>query len=443
MSNRVISVSQLVRYLKSKLDGDPLIQKIQIEGEISNFTAHRSGHWYFTLKDSGARISCVMFQTYARSVKFVPKNGDQVVVMCSTSVFESAGQLQLYCTAMKPYGTGDLYVQLELLKEKLRSEGLFAQEHKKKLPAYPMKIGVIVGANTAARKDICTTLKRRWPIAQIEEFHSLVQGETAHLELIAALLRADAAECDVLILARGGGSIEDLWAFNNEQLARYIYQLKTPLVSGIGHEVDFTIADFVADVRAATPTAAAETVSPEISEVALYIDKNQQRLEYAMNQQLVSYKKELAQLKQRNVFTDPVSMLNHRQMRVDGVEARIQAKMNSKLQEAQKVRSSVAQFTQMITVSLHEQLRLIDTQTQKMESAVRMNLQKQSLLVKHAMHSLDAYSPLKILLRGYSIATIQDQAITSIEQVHLNDVMNVRVADGNITCSVKDKGELS
>ena len=187
MSQRVISVSQLVRYLKSKLDNDPLIQRIMIEGEVSNFTAHRSGHWYFSLKDHQSRISCVMFQTYVKAVKFFPKNGDKVIVSCSTSMFESAGSVQLYCTSMKPSGVGDLYVQLELLKQKLRSEGLFDVQHKKMIPAYPMRIGVIVGANTAAREDIMTTLKRRWPVAQIVEFHSLVQGDTAHLELISAI----------------------------------------------------------------------------------------------------------------------------------------------------------------------------------------------------------------------------------------------------------------
>ena len=381
MSQRVISVSQLVRYLKSKLDNDPLIQRIMIEGEISNFTAHRSGHWYFSLKDHQSRISCVMFQTYVKAVKFFPKNGDKVIVSCSTSMFESAGSVQLYCTSMKPSGVGDLYVQLELLKQKLRSEGLFDVQHKKMIPAYPMRIGVIVGANTAAREDIMTTLKRRWPVAQIVEFHSLVQGDTAHLELISAILRADQSNCDVLILARGGGSIEDLWAFNNEDLARYIFQLNTPIVTGIGHEIDFTIADFVADVRAATPTAAAETVSPDIAEVLLQLSQYSTRLLSAINRKLDIEKLQLDSLSQRSVLQNADMLLHRKQMVLDYLNSQLIHAMESQLNQTQKVLSSVVKCSRLMSSLMNTQLNTIQKKKQKMISSIQLNLQKQSLNV--------------------------------------------------------------
>ncbi|MBE6107336.1 MAG: exodeoxyribonuclease VII large subunit [Erysipelotrichaceae bacterium] len=441
MSDRVISVSQLVRYVKSKLDNDVLIQKIQIEGEISNFTAHRSGHWYFSLKDAQSRINCVMFHSYAKTVKFVPKNGDKVIVGCSLSMFESTGQVQLYCTSMKPSGIGDLYVQFELLKEKLYREGLFDLEHKKQIPAYPMRIGVIVGAKTAAREDIMTTLKRRWPVAEVIEFYSLVQGETAHLELIRALNEADFSDCDVLILARGGGSIEDLWAFNNEFLARTIYHLNTPIVTGIGHEVDVTLADYVADVRAATPTAAAETVSPELSEVELHLTQNTQRLKLAVEMNLSIAAQSLNSLRSRQVLSEP-SFVDIQQMKVDSLVNQLQIKMTESLHKASKARYSIVRCTQLMNEMLNDNKSQIERKTQQINSLVQMNMQKVSLSLKHQLQLLDGYSPLKILLRGYSIAEINGSAVHSIRQVQIKDELQLRLSDGILICTVEDKGEI-
>ncbi len=441
MSDRVISVSQLVRYVKSKLDNDVLIQKIQIEGEISNFTAHRSGHWYFSLKDAQSRINCVMFHSYVKTVKFVPKNGDKVIVGCSLSMFESTGQVQLYCTSMKPSGIGDLYVQFELLKEKLYREGLFDLEHKKQIPAYPMRIGVIVGAKTAAREDIMTTLKRRWPVAEVIEFYSLVQGETAHLELIRALNEADFSDCDVLILARGGGSIEDLWAFNNEFLARTIYHLNTPIVTGIGHEVDVTLADYVADVRAATPTAAAETVSPELSEVELHLTQNTQRLKLAVETNLSIAAQSLNSLRSRQVLSEP-SFVDIQQMKVDSLVNQLQIKMTESLHKASKARYSIVRCTQLMNEMLNDNKSQIERKTQQINSLVQMNMQKVSMSLKHQLQLLDGYSPLKILLRGYSIAEINGSAVHSICQVQIKDELQLRLSDGILICTVEDKGEI-
>lgn len=442
MRENIISVSQLVRYLKSKLDNDVLIQKIQIEGELSNFTAHRSGHWYFSLKDAQSRINCVMFQSYAKSVKFTPKNGDQVMVSCSVSVFESAGQLQLYCTSMKPSGIGDLYVQFELLKEKLNREGLFASEHKKKLPAYPMRIGVIVGAKTAAREDIMTTLKRRWPLAEVLEFHSLVQGETAHLELIHALSQADQSNCDVLILARGGGSIEDLWAFNNEALVRTLYQLNTPIVTGIGHEVDVTLADFVADVRAATPTAAAETVSPDLNEVQFHLNQNKQRMKTAVKKQLDGISQTLNSFTQRKVLTEP-DFVEHAQMKADVLINQIQLQMTDRLHQLSSERKKIVRCSQLINGMLVERQSTLEHKKHQLMTMIQLDMQKHAMNLKHQIQLLDGYSPLKILSRGYSIAELNGTAVHSVKQVQIHDELCIRMSDGKLMCTVENKGEFS
>ena len=363
--------------------------------------------------------------------------------MCNTSLFESAGQIQLYCTMMKPSGAGDLYVQLELLKAKLAKEGLFSQEHKKMLPSYPMRIGVIVGANTAAREDIMITLAKRWPCAEVVEFHSLVQGDTAHLELIAALLRADQAQCDVLILARGGGSIEDLWAFNNEDLARYIYHLKTPIVTGVGHEVDVTIADYVADVRAATPTAAAQTATPDLREVMLHIKENRKRLCTAVEQNLRFYKDQMTSYQNRRVLSEPELLLSQPQMKLDVLTSALHGAMNQKLHEASSVRQTVLKCIQLMNDQMSKQMMIIQNKQHRMNTQIQLKLQNEKLNLHHGIQSLDAYSPLKILMRGYSIAMIDDHPVSSVTQVEVNDELQLRLSDGQVACRVLEKGELS
>ena len=267
MSQNAYSVSELLHNIKINLESTPAFRSFWLKGEISNYTAHRSGHWYFTLKDEGARVSCIMFANYTLGVHFPVKEGDKVLVKASVSVYPPQGSLQITVSQMSLDGIGDLFLQFEKLKKKLYEEGLFDPAHKKSLPRYPESIGIITGAKTAALQDILKTLNLRWPGLQTTIYESLVQGEGAASQIMAQLQRADQQGHQVLILARGGGSIEDLWAFNDERLARVLYQLKTPLVTGIGHEVDVTIADYVADLRAATPTAAAQAVVRDFREV--------------------------------------------------------------------------------------------------------------------------------------------------------------------------------
>ncbi|MEF9968454.1 MAG: exodeoxyribonuclease VII large subunit, partial [Longicatena sp.] len=250
MSQAVVKVSTLVSYLKSKIDQDNYLQRILVCGEISNFVRHRSGHWYFTLKDEVSRLSCVMFSSSASRSKYIPKDGDKVILQANTSIFESSGQLQLYVTGIKLDGVGDLYVQFELLKKKLFNEGYFDENHKLSIPKYPLQIGLITGKNTAAREDVISTLQRRWPIANLIEINTLVQGDTAAKQICDAIKQMESMDVEVILLVRGGGSIEDLWAFNDENLAKVIYHCSIPIVTGVGHEVDTTIVDYVSDLRA-------------------------------------------------------------------------------------------------------------------------------------------------------------------------------------------------
>ena len=267
----IVTVAALVRYLKGKVDIDPKLQDLIVKGEISNFVAHRSGHFYFTLKDENARISCVMFANKAYRCPLKMENGMNVLVRGAISIYESSGQCQIYVDSVELDGLGLIYQRIEELKRKLSLEGLFEKEHKKILPKYPMTIGVISALEGAATQDVFTTIKRRWPICKINFYPSLVQGENAAKNIIKRLNEADNDNNDVVLLVRGGGSIEDLFCFYDESLIRTIYDMKTPIVTGVGHETDTTLVDYVSDMRAPTPTAAAELITPDYRDVAFQL----------------------------------------------------------------------------------------------------------------------------------------------------------------------------
>lgn len=274
-----LSVSSLLRYLKNKLDTDDNLQRIYVVGEISNYHRHNSGHLYFTLKDESAAISCVMFKSAAASLAFEPKTGDKVLVLANTSIFEVSGQLQLYVQKMSLDGLGDLYAKYELLKKILSEDGYFDEDHKKQLDVeYVDKVAVLVGDKSAAMSDIKTCFERRWPLASVDYYPVLVQGSSAASDIVSKLKQVDSLDYDAIILARGGGSFEDLFCFNDENLVKTIYNLKTFIITGIGHEQDFTLADFVADLRAPTPTAAVEFITPDLMDVIDLINDYEDRI---------------------------------------------------------------------------------------------------------------------------------------------------------------------
>lgn len=439
MTQSAYSVSQLLGLLKSTLETNPAFRGFWLKGELSNFTAHRSGHWYFTLKDEAASIGCVMFANAANSVSFRPKDGDQVLIKASVTVYPPQGRVQLSVSSMSLDGIGDLYLRFEALKRKLYAEGLFDPQRKKTLPVYPQRIGVITGANTAALKDIQKTLALRWPGLDLQIYPTLVQGEGAPLQIINALRQADIDQHDVLILARGGGSLEDLWAFNDEQVARTIANLTTPIVTGIGHEVDTTIADYVADLRAATPTAAAQSVVRDFREVHAEMNQIRATLGRMINQRLQQNQLRLTPLINHPVWANPEMLTQDAAFNLTMLTQRL-------LNFGSSVKPRVTQLQQLQQRLQLSAVQRIHTDT---TSVSRLQQQLSALITQRMMAEksrfgtylslLNAYSPLNVLERGYAIATSEHHALRSVHDVHVQDTIAVRLTDGELTATVTGK----
>lgn len=301
-----ISVTTLVRYLKNKLDSDEALRSVQVSGELSNFRKTSSGHLYFTLKDENSAISCVMFKSKAYSLSFVPENGNKVICSGSISMFEASGSLQLYVNTLKLDGIGDLYRQYEELKNKLFNEGLFDDDHKKVLPTlYPSKVAVLCGKDSAAMSDIKIQFNRRWPLCKVDYYPVIVQGSEGPSSMIQTLKDVDALDYEIIVLARGGGSFEDLFCFNDERLVRTIYNLNTFIITGVGHQQDFTLVDFVSDRRAPTPTGAIEMITPNIDDVLDSIDDLSYRLNKSIDLLITNNKDKLIQLSNNKYFKEP------------------------------------------------------------------------------------------------------------------------------------------
>lgn len=439
MTQSAYSVSQLLGLLKSTLETNPAFRGFWLKGELSNFTAHRSGHWYFTLKDEAASIGCVMFANSTNAVSFRPKDGDQVLIKASVTVYPPQGRVQLSVGSMSLDGIGDLYLRFEALKRKLYAEGLFDPQRKKTLPTYPQRIGVITGANTAALKDIQKTLALRWPGLDLQIYPTLVQGEGAPLQIINALRQADIDQHDVLILARGGGSLEDLWAFNDEQVARTIANLTTPIVTGIGHEVDTTIADYVADLRAATPTAAAQSVVRDFREVHAEMNQIRATLGRMINQRLQQNQLRLTPLINHPVWSNPEMLTQDAAFNLTMLTQRL-------LNFGSSVKPRVTQLQQLQQRLQLSAVQRIHTDT---TSVSRLQQQLSALITQRMMAEksrfgthlslLNAYSPLHVLERGYAIATSEHHALRSVHDVHVQDTIAVRLTDGELTATVTGK----
>ncbi len=485
---KVITVTALVSYLEQRIGSDPSLQNVLVEGEISNFSSYRgSGNWYFSLKDSQAQIRCVMFRNYNQSLPFVPKDGDRVIVRGSANVYRDRGELQLLVTAMKPSGIGELYLKYEQLKKKLEERGIFAESHKKPIPRYPFDIALITGRNTAARSDVLSTLARRWPVARITEYPVLVQGEQSAAQIIQALLSADLQGHDVILLVRGGGSIEDLWSFNDEALAMTIYQLQTPLITGVGHETDFTIADFVADLRAPTPTGAAERCAPDIRDVQSELYQKKQRLNNVMSARLRQAQTELKDLQTSSILQNPQRLYQEKQLRLDSLEQKLRHScellLNQKNQQiqlagqkllhlsqtsAQKARLQLETDRQLLKQLLQQDLQQALLRTQKLTARLQLQnpgprctlerqkiqalqnrllqaaeTQKEKRRTQLARQSalLQAYSPLQVLARGYSIVRLHGVVMKDVHQVHAGDPLSIRAANGTIEAVASADGK--
>ena len=333
MNDKYITVSQLTRYIKYKIDNDVNLNEVFLRGEISNFKAHSRGHFYFTLKDEGSRINAVMFASSTRNVKFVPLDGMKVLVTGKISVFEANGGYQIYVNEMIEDGVGNLYVAFEQLKKKLEMEGLFSPEHKKKIPRIPRRVGVVTAPTGAAIKDIISTIKRRWPLTEIILFPALVQGEDAKEDIVKQIKLSDSYDLDTLNVGRGGGSIEDLWAFNEREVADAIFGAKTPLISGPGHEIDMTIADYCADLRAATPSAAVELAVPDIRAVLQQMDDYRDTLDALMERKLDYCRQKYNQYARLLKGHDPAARIQRQRILLQNMEERMHYHINTKLQE--------------------------------------------------------------------------------------------------------------
>ncbi|MFV0380429.1 MAG: exodeoxyribonuclease VII large subunit [Anaerorhabdus sp.] len=439
MISKNVSVTYLVKYLKRHLESDNYIQNISVCGEVGNLTKHSSGHWYFTIKDSSSQIKCVMFSSRVAKNNIEINIGDKIVVSGNISIFEGSGQIQLYVNELSIDGTGDLYKQFEILKNKLYKEGLFDESHKKQIPAFPFKIGLVVGKNSAAKADVISTLSRRWPVAKVTEFNTLVQGEKASKQIIEALMELDQMELDLILLVRGGGSIEDLNSFNDEALARSIYAIETPIITGVGHETDITIVDFVADLRSATPTAAAEEATPDINEIRNnFIIYKKQLLKLTMNK-FIEKQAELNYLQNNTFFRNPRQLYQQKILSVDNKIFRIKKFINIISMNRNDLDKKIHFLTNYMTRYINTLSEDVGSKKLLINSNIKNLISRKKDLYIKKLDLLDALSPLKILKRGYSLAYNDENLITNVSNVSLNDIINIKVSDGEIKAEVKEK----
>ena len=416
MNDKYITVTQLTRYIKYKIDNDTNLNEVFLKGEISNFKAHSRGHFYFTLKDEGSRINAIMFASNTRKIKFLPQDGMKVLVTGKISVFEANGAYQIYVNDMLEDGVGNLYIAYEQLKKKLEEEGLFREVYKKAIPKIPTRVGVVTAPTGAAIRDIISTIKRRWPLTEIYLFPALVQGEDAKEDIVRQIKKADTYSLDTLIVGRGGGSIEDLWAFNEEIVARAIFECQTPVISAVGHEVDFTIADFVADLRAPTPTGAAEMAVPQYQDVLNYVHQLNIRLDKDIFNRIEHYKTRLSNIMSYNVIKNPITIYQNKEMLFDHLLERLRYStsnlVNIKSKKLLELQSSYI---------LKNPYKILDNKANKY-----LNL----------ISKLEPLSPLLTLKRGYTMAKKDGVVMNSSKKLKKGDLIEVCFHDGSIESKV-------
>ena len=416
MNDKYITVTQLTRYIKYKIDNDVNLNEVFLKGEISNFKAHSRGHYYFTLKDEGSRINAIMFASSTRNIKFIPGDGMKVLVTGKISVFEANGAYQIYVNDMLEDGVGNLYVAFEQLKKKLEMEGLFDPTIKKPIPKIPTRVGVVTAPTGAAIKDIISTIKRRWPLVEILLFPSLVQGENAAEDIVKQIKRAENYNLDTLIVGRGGGSIEDLWPFNEEIVARAIYECSIPTISAVGHEIDFTISDFVADLRAPTPTGAAELAVPAISDVTNYLNQLKIRLNKAMQTKIDLNKQKLSEVTSRYIFTNPISIYQTKEMLFDSLIERLKYSTTNLVTQKEK------KYLELKNSYIFKTpFQLIDKKANKYLQIVS---------------KLETLSPLETIKRGYTMTKKDDKVITSVKKIKKGDHLEINFSDGTVEAEV-------
>ena len=436
MNEEYVTVSALTKYIKYKFDKDPHLGRVYLTGEISNFRL-RPTHQYFSLKDENAIISATMFQSAFKKIQFRPEEGMKVLVIGKVSVFEKSGQYQINIEHMEPDGVGALYLAYEQLKKKLETEGLFSLP-KKPIPQFPKKIAILTSESGAVIQDIQTTVARRFPIVQLVLYPTVVQGVHAVNSILKNLDLVEQEDYDVVIIGRGGGSIEDLWAFNEEPVVRRVAELSIPVISSVGHETDTTLIDFVSDMRAATPTAAAEIATPVLMEIHQQLRNLQTRLEQALSRQLQIKRERMQALANASIFQNPERIYQVYQQRVDQLEMRLQQMMQ---QSVQHKRQQLVKNQHRL--ELGSPSRRVQTEKQALQYLAKRLEQAQGQLMKdkkqqfqRAIQQLDLLSPLKIMNRGYGILQQEETIIKSVDQLEVNQELTIQLVDGTVRSKV-------
>ncbi len=389
METKYVTVSELTKHLKNLFDTNDYLQKVYIKGEISNFKAHSSGHYYFTLKDNASTIKAIMFSFNNKKILFMPQDGMSVLVSGKISIYEASGNYQIYIDTMLEDGLGNLFIAYEQLKQKLQNEGLFNIEYKKRIPKIPNKIGIITAPTGAAIRDMLSTIKRKYPLCETILFPTLVQGSEASISIVRQIKKAALYDIDVLIIARGGGSIEDLWPFNEEIVARAIFDCPIPIISAIGHEIDYTISDFVADLRAPTPTGAAEIVVPNILDILNYINQVDIRATETIKNIIFKNKQELSKLRNSYVLTRPMAIYEIKGQMLDN---------------------------------------LID----KLIYNIKIRIEKEKYYCFNLISKLEMLNPLHVIKRGYAIVKQNNKTISSTKKIEINESIEIELKDGII-----------
>lgn len=418
MEREYLKVSEINNYIKMVIDKDGFLNKVYLSGEISNFKNHTRGHLYFTLKDDDSRINAVMFASSAKNLNFEPEDGMNVLVEGRISCYPVSGSYQIYVEKMEMDGIGKLFIEYEKLKKKLEKEGLFSKEHKKAIPRFPSKIGVVTAPTGAAVKDIISTIKRRYPICEVILFPSLVQGVDAKDNIVKQIKIADTFNLDTLIVGRGGGSIEDLWAFNEEIVARAIFECKTPVISAVGHEIDFTIADFVADLRAPTPTGAAEMAVPTIIDVQNILDNYTIRLNKQIKNMVNEKFIRLERFKRSYILKNPMSMYEVKEQKLDNLLDNLKNNMKSMLHTKEVYANKILSSNILSNPEV-----LFDKKNNKLELII---------------NSLKHLNPLGVLEKGYSVLKKDDKVIKNAKDLSKGDTIEVDLYKGHIKAEVKE-----
>ncbi|MDH5141543.1 exodeoxyribonuclease VII large subunit [Staphylococcus epidermidis] len=434
-----LSVSALTKYIKYKFDQDPHLQSVLIKGELSNCKKHSSGHLYFNVKDKESVISGMMFKGNASKLGFEPKEGDEVLIEARVSVYERRGNYQIYVNKMQLDGIGNLYQKLELLKKKLKKEGYFDQSNKKLIPKYPKKIAVLTASTGAAIRDIHSTINNRYPLVEQIQISTLVQGTQARQDIIEKIQYADSLDVDTIIVGRGGGSIEDLWNFNEEDVVKTIFNCQTPIISAVGHETDFTLSDFVADVRAATPTQAAVIATPDQYELLQQIKQYEYTLSRYIKQYIEHQKKQLNHISSYYKFKQPSLLYDQQIQKRDELERQINHLLNTKVEKSKhhlKLLQQSFNFKNLNQQITQEKQSIYQLHS-RLSKIMSNNITNLKTVLKNKLESLNNLSPTNTMLRGYAIVNKDNEVVTSTHKLNENDQISLTMKDGSVDATVK------